>query len=194
VKYKIGTRVYIDGYVVGTVVYLIVDPRSRQVTHLVVAQPEARIYKVVPLEIIAIHSRWGIVLAENTTWDDMPDFDPHHFQGVNDESYVLMPMRYLHPVYYYPAPEKMQDPSNRSDAGQNVSNADVQQGAPVLDRDQRRCGTVIARGENANGELTHMVMSIRTDDGHEAHVPVSWISYTHDGSVHLYVKKALFTG
>ena len=186
-KYRIGTEVFSDGILMGQIQYLIVDPRSCEVTHLVIQKPDAETCKIIALELVEIRTKRALVLCRKVTWSSLPDYQPQYYQPSNGKtSYLRIPMSYLHPLYYYP-PVEQPESSNGNFKQEGVDNSILYQGTQVYDDTEKRLGEVIARGEDAEGNLTHLVIQMVNE--REIHVPLSWILYTSSDNIYLNVSR-----
>ena len=183
-KYRIGTDVLSDGILMGKIQYLIVDPRSCEVTHLVIKTPNTETCKIVALELVEIRTRRAIVLCRKLTWELLPDYQPQYYQSSEGKSsYLRMPLPTLHPLYYYPPVEQPESTDCTEDVDDNM----LHEGVQVYDESEQPLGEVIARGEDAAGNLTHLVIQMVNE--REIHVPLSWIRYTSSENIYLNVSR-----
>jgi hypothetical protein len=186
-KYRIGADVFSDGNLMGQIQYLIVDPRSCEVTHLVVKRKNTETRKIVALNLIEIRTRRAIVLCRELTWASLSDYQPQYYQPSNSTtSYLRMPLPYLHPLYYYPPMEQPESP-NGSFEQEAVDDSILHEGAQVYDDGEQRLGEVVSRGEDTEGNLTHLVIQMLNE--REIHVPLSWILYTSAENIYLNVSR-----
>lgn len=186
-EYRIGTDVFSDGILMGKIQYLIVDPRSCEVTHLVINTPKTETCKIIALELVEIRTRRAIVLRRQMTWASLPDYQPQYYQPSNSKtSYLRMPLPTLHPLYYYPSVEQTESTNGNSEQ-EDVDDRLLFEGTQVYDDAKKPFGEVIARGEDAEGNLTHLVIQMLNE--REIHVPLSWILYTHAENIYLNISR-----
>ena len=190
-NYRIGTNVYVSGHKIGMIKHLVVDPYSQQVTHIVIQNLETDNLKIAPLELIEIQTKNAIILSPKVQWMSLLDYHPHYYEEVNDNPVTVKPMSYLHPLYYsshsfsHPQTQKKEVKDGVS------SNAALQKGAEVYDKYNAPCGTVISRGEDSEGHLTHLVILLLNGQPHEVDVPLRWIAYTLTKGVHLNIQRSV---
>lgn len=184
--YKIGTKVYTDGKLLGSITYLIVAPHSHHTTHLVIKHSAKHTLKIIPLELIDIQTKRAIVLPRNKAWGDLADYDAEFYESINGDSHILVPKPFLHPLYYYPQIE--------IDKVDQLSEYDVSDklktGMSVFDNHAQKCGIVVDWNEDETGQLVSLVIRIHNGDIHEARIPVSWISYTTQQDMYLGVERS----
>ncbi len=191
-KQPIGTQVYIDGTSIGKVIYLIVDPRSRELTHIIVKRANFANAKIISLTAIEINTKRAIILYDDTRWDDLPNFQAEYYEPADGDSYVLMPKVVLHPLYYYPHIEQHRLTDTAQSIAYVLSKEIVHKGMYVFDKNEQQFAEVISRGENADGQLTHVIIKINNGDKREIHVPISWISHLKEKNLYLKINQNKF--
>lgn len=191
-KYPIGTQVYIDSTPIGKITHLIVDPRSREVTHIVIKRPNVTNLKIIPLTAIEINTKRAIVLYQDTTWDNLANYQSEYYEPADEDSYVLMPLDGLHPLYYYPHIEQNLPTNNEQSLNIMLSKDTVHKGIRVFDKNKQQFAEVVSYGENTDGQLTHVIINIKNDDKREIHVPLSWISHLKEEKMYLKINQNTF--
>lgn len=103
-QFKNDTSVFTaDGQEVGQIDRVVLDPRTKEVTHVVIREGLLLTTdKVVPLDLIAKADEDHIILQTETV-EALPDFEEHHFITLDGEE---LPPSYLPehaaPMYWYP--------------------------------------------------------------------------------------------
>lgn len=183
--YKIGTRVYIEGSLLGAIAYLIVAPHFHQITHLIVEQSVPSTLKIIPLELIDIQTKRAIVLTPDTMRNDLLDFNADFYESINGNLHILMPKSYLHPLYYYPQIDIGDIDSMSTDGIDNKLNI----GMSVYDSNAQKCGFIVEWNEDETGQFVSLVIRIPHDE-RDVTIPTSWISHTKVQEVYLDIERS----
>jgi uncharacterized protein YrrD len=191
---------------VGHLDRVVIDPKSHEVTHLVVSQ--GLIFgnaKVVPLDMVASAGEEQVVLKEDKQRvESLPNFNQDRFISLNEMEVGRQRRSWGHsapPVYSYPAagvpanwyrpiPEQ---PTNL-DVERNVptDTVAIKEGARVLAEDGKRVGNVeqVFTYEDS-GEITHLLISQGLLLQERKLVPVDWVNVLGENEVRLVVTSAL---
>jgi len=176
-EYTEGTPVISsDGNELGTVERLVVRPRDKEISHLVLSKgllfPEER---VVPASFVATASSAVVTLHQDVELDDLPLFEETHFLELDGDSArrsfptaVAAPLIWAYPAVgsaipastysrYMASPQAMPEVRRNTPDG-TVS---VQIGAPIRTSDDEEVGTVTRVTTNDEGDL----ISVEVDPG-----------------------------
>lgn len=172
----------------GKIDQFVIDPSTREVTHLVVRKglffPDDR---VVPASLVNRIENGDAILAADVDLEALPPFEVHHYVPVDadtraqfDESLGEASMwRYpvvgmgMYPAYpWYPTT----DPALSSVTERNVppSGVVVNDGTTVQSRSGEEIGHVTEVTVDENGELSHLVVDLGFLSGHRV-LPAHWI-------------------
>ncbi len=206
-----GAGVYTKtGDKVGGVDRVVIDPESREITHIVVRKgtilPKD---KVVPTEMIDSADEDRVVLyAAGGDLDDLPDFEEEHFVPAGNEfitgrGRAGAPM----PLYWYPPlagtsyaggvyPRLEMDPgfAGRGRTVRNIPEDTVplKEGAKVLAVDDESVGN-IERIFTSDDRVTHFIVSSGMISKTRKVVPVSWVNEIGEDEVYLNVGSELIS-
>lgn len=184
-EYTIGNTVYIDGTLIGTIACIIITPLSKEVTHIVIKQLSKSDMKIVPLELIDLHTKKAIVLKGDVAWEDLLNFQAEYYETVKGIEYKLRPKSYLHPLYYsYPEPQIQitEIESSQPESGKDGLNRAML----VFDKNDQRCGMVVNWEKDIKENSTYAVIQLDNND-EEIQIPTRWISHTEEQELHLLV-------
>lgn len=104
-QFKNNTEVFTsDGQTTGRIDRVVIDPRSKQVTHVVIRK--GLLFaddKVVPIEQIAEARENRVMLRKDIDFDSLPDFEERHFITLDGEELpTTYSTEYAQPLYLYP--------------------------------------------------------------------------------------------
>jgi uncharacterized protein YrrD len=191
---------------VGHLDRVVVDPKSQEVTHLIVKR--GLLFgndKVVPLDMVASAGEEQVVLKEDEQRvESLPNFNQERFVSLNEMETGRQRRSWGHsapPVYSYPAagvpanwyrpiPEQ---PTNL-DVERNVpmDTVAIKEGARVLAEDGKRVGNVEqVFTHEGSGKITHILISQGLLLNEEKLVPVDWLNVLGEDEVRLVVTPAL---
>jgi sporulation protein YlmC with PRC-barrel domain len=195
-----------DDEEVGQLERVVIDPRSQEITHLIVKRGLlAGNDKVVPLGLVASAGEERIVLREGKQhFEALPDFLEEGYVPLNESEAGRQKRSWGHsapPVYSYPAagvpanwfrslPE--QPPSVHLQRNIPPETVPIQKGARVVDEDGKRVGNVeqVFTHEDSS-EITHILISQGLLLQERKLVPVDWVNVLGEDEVRLVVTPAL---
>jgi uncharacterized protein YrrD len=200
---KEGTSVYApDGREVGKINRFVLDPATKQITHIVVQKgwllPED---KVVQIEMIRSAAEDRVELNELVKdYNELPPFEETHFVSADEEEeygesasrgigyYWYPPMGYVGspfgPTYYNPPLEKQQNiPENT---------VPLKEGADVISADEKHVGDLerLIIDSDTN-KITHFVISQGLLLKERKLVPAQWVRSVEEDKVYLTVSARL---
>lgn len=194
-----------QGQNAGRIERVVIDPRTKEVTHVVVRKGTLFTGdKVVPIELIASATEGGIVLRDNAgDLQALPDFeDEQYVQAQIDAAAVLHSMGYLPAFYWYPPfePGRMGNLSDQPQATliteteRNIPEGAVamKEGAKVISADDKHVGDVeqVLTDPQAD-RATHFLISKGVLLKEKKIVPVRWVNDINENEVHLAVGSSL---
>ena len=202
-----GANVYTaNDHQVGQVDRVVIDPKTHQVTHLIV---QKGIFftedKVVPIDLIADADQDRVTLREHAgKLQDLPDFEEQHFVNVGEDEADQTPTPVYHapPLYWYPAfgaPSVgyfagYPYPASAVETEQNIPDHTValKDGAEVISADGEQVGKVarVLVDPQAN-RATHLLISKGLLFKENKLVPMNWVRTVEEEQVHLAVRSRL---
>jgi uncharacterized protein YrrD len=210
-QFKEGTYVVTaDGKEVGNVDRVVIDPGTKQVTHLVIRQGLLITQdKVLPIDLIDTATREQVTLkprADNLP--ELPDFEETHYVTIDeDEARAGSPpaVDYASPLYWYPplgatrwgypapgypAQPSYAEPVVETETELNIPEGTValKEGAKVYSADGEQVGNIerIFTSPNTN-QATHLLISQGLILKNKKLVPMSWASTVGEDEVYLMV-------
>ncbi len=201
---KEKTDVYAaDGDRVGAVDRVVMDPLTRDLSHIVVRKgiffPED---KVIPVTGIATATEDRINLVPALDPDALPPFEEQHYlpwkaedEGGWDIDPSTVPLVYYGPyATLTPAfPSMARTVTERNIPERAIA---LQTGAPVMDRNNEEMGRFDQLITTESGVVTHLVIAL--DESVDAGkgtmrraVPISWVDFATEGKVKLSVSSGL---
>lgn len=198
--YKQGSSVYADnGDDVGTVDRVVMDPRTNEVTYLVVRKGVLFTEdKVLPISLVASSNDDGVILKANAgNLDELPVYEETYYvplddadpAGRVDASTDVRPL-YMYPpvggpLTYVPAGY---NPGFVAQTTTNIPEGDVaiRNGANIISQDDQHVGDV-SEVKTSGDKATHLVISQGLLFKSHKLIPVDWISEVDDNEVHLAV-------
>lgn len=195
-----------EGEKVGTVNRVVIDPRTNEVTHLVVEKGFLfTTDKVIPVDAVDSEIDDKLVLSQGTPdYSDYPDYEettyvPLYNQGPDTgEASLTMPS----PVFWYPPVGSVSRYENggmffpfKAESDTNIPEGTValQEGAEVLDSGGDLIGKVSRIFTyQETGVMTHFLL-VRGGllDKHRVVVPVDWVREIGEDSVRLAVPEVV---
>jgi uncharacterized protein YrrD len=190
----------VDGKDVGHIDRVVLDPRTKEVTHVVVRKGFLFTEdKVVPVDLIGAATEDHVTLREDAgDLERLPDFEERHFVMPGRDEWAQDPerMHYAQPMYWYPptiplAPYLAQPvPVYKVETDENIPPGTValKEGAKVVSADDKHVGNVerILTDPQADW-VTHFVISQGLLLKEKKLVPTSWVSLIEEDEVHLAV-------
>ncbi len=199
---KQGTGVFTaQDQQVGHVDRVVLDPRTKEVTDIVVRKGLILTEdKVVPISLIASATEDRVTLRENAgDLDKLPYFEETHYVGVDErESPWNSPQPGYPPPLYWTPPigGSPTDYPNYdllpyiAQVKQNIPEGTValKDGAKIISADGKHVGDVerVLTGPLVD-RATHLVMSQGLMHKNRKLIPTTWVSTVEEGKVHLAV-------
>jgi len=199
-KFKQGAPVYTDsGDDVGTVDRVVIDPRTNEVTYLVIRKGMVFTEdKVVPVSLIASAKDDGLVLRNNAgKLDELPAFEETYYVPVEEaepavraEAKTEAPSLYMYPplggpLTYTPAGY---NPGFIAETSANIPENDVavKNGANIISQDGHHVGDVaeIVTDSKSN-RATHLVISQGLFFKSHKLIPMDWVREVDENEVHV---------
>jgi uncharacterized protein YrrD len=190
---------------VGRIERVVIDPRSKDVTHIVVRKGRLSAqHKVVPIHLIAATTEAFITLrGEAGDLQSLPDFEEAHYIAAGENSASPdQPPGYgsaLHgsvPIQGSPIDYLAERPrlARIVQVSQNIPERTValKQGASVISADDRRVGHVEQVLVDPQADLaTHLSISTGLLLKETRIIPVQWVTLISENEVHLAIRSRL---
>lgn len=194
---KQGANVYTEtGDRVGEISRVVMDPRSKEVTHLVVSKGFIlKEDKVVPISLISSATPDNIRLRLDAgDLDALPNFEEKYY--VTASEYEARAEGYLPTLYWYPPAGILQTGDYRpappaiTQVERNIPEESValQEGAKVIAADDKDVGHVErVMTDVGTDRMTFFVVEKGLLNKEHKLIPSQWISQVSDDEVHLAV-------
>lgn len=207
-QFKDGTNVYTaDGDQVGRIDRVVIDPRTNEVSHVVVRKGFLFTEdKVVPLDLIAGATEDMVTLREDAgDLESLPPYEEMHYVLLNEEDRPDVYGRgYARPAYWYPPfgatwyggaayPYYYPSEANYTTrTEQNIPEGTVglKEGARVMSADGDHVGN-IERIFTVDDHATHLLISQGLIFKEKKIIPVSWITLITEDEVNLSVRTSV---
>jgi uncharacterized protein YrrD len=204
-QFKDGTGVYaFDGQHVGHVDRVVLNPQTKEVTHLVVRKGFLFTEdKIVPLNLIASATEDRVSLCEDAgELDALPPFEETHYIPLDraDLRNVAYPIGTAAALYWYPPMGgSMSNPSglgstylppSRTEIDQNIPEGTValKEGARVFDDGNQHVGNVTRVFTESPGDrVTFVLISEGVVFKEKKLIPVAWIREIQEEEIFLNV-------
>jgi uncharacterized protein YrrD len=208
-EFKQGANVYTsDGQKAGRLDRVVIDPMSKEVTHLVVTRGFLfRHDKVIPTDWVKSAAEDRVELSETEeSLEAAPEFTERHFVYAEEPRADRPPAEGPSPLYWYPPVGTdwwgyaghvrrlgffSHGTPRYTITSEHPLPADavpVKEGAPVISSDNRRVGYVERiYAEPEEGRVTHIVVSDGPLLSEKKVIPSFWISRVEQDQVHLAV-------
>lgn len=209
-QFKEGTEIFTQkGEAVGKVSRVVIDPNTKEITHLIVEKglffPDDR---VVPAGQIQSATEDRVVLKDEISLQDLPPFEVTHFVGAESETpgtaagypaSGFVPAFYWYPPMGYPGyvgyPVPAYGPGfAQTETERNIPDDTVplKDGAEVVSRDGRPVGSVEQVIADPNTmKTTHFVISQGLLFKDRKMIPVHWLDSVDEEHVYLSVESGL---
>jgi uncharacterized protein YrrD len=206
-KFKEGTKVFTaDGQQVGNISRVVLDPHTKEVTHVVVNKGFLFTQeKVVPISLIGAATDERVTLRDDAgDLQSLPDFVETHYVLVEEENTASREDEHATSLYWYPPVGMMWRqpggylgdttyfgypiPSYVIETERNIPTDTVplKEGAKVISSDGTHVGNVEAiLTEPKGNRATHLVLSQGLIFKEKKLVPTVWISEVKADEVHL---------
>jgi uncharacterized protein YrrD len=206
-----GAHVYTaNNEKLGHVDRVVIDPHSKQVTHLVVRKGFLlKTDKVVPIDWVGAAEGDHVSLTSGATaLDDLPNFEETHYIRADDSEPQTVPsgaptlLLYPPAMGVYPGPGISAVPVagrvryvKTIDENIPENTVALKEGAKVLSADGGHIGNVerlILNGDTK--EVTHLLVKAGIVTKTHKAIPADWIGEVYDQEVHLVVDSKLLAG
>lgn len=201
-----------EGDKVGSIEQVVVDPRTEEVTHVIVKQGFFFTEdKVLPTDLIATATDEQVTLKEGVEdLETMPKFEETEYieavvpSDVAPPAAAALQTQAAWPLYYLPPDEpgkrliprwfEIQKPKYVRRTERNVLEGAVvlEENAKVMSADHEHVGDVAEVFTNAEDDrISHVLISRGLLFKQERCVPVSWIDRVGEETIHLAVESSL---
>jgi uncharacterized protein YrrD len=202
-QFKEGSRVYTaDGKDVGRIDKVVMNPQTKELTHLVVRKGFLFTEdKVLPLSLVASANEDGLMLqAEAGNLDKLPAFEETHYIALDEvergeSDYADNSVLYWLPPYdslgypsIYPYP-----PPYTATTTQNIPENSVvlEEGTEVYSSNKELLGRVERILTDFPSEIaTYFVLTLGQLGSEKKLVPMTWVKQINDGKLYLSVGKS----
>ena len=205
-QFKKGAEVFSgEGEKIGTLNRVVIDPRTREVSSLIVGKGTLfRTDKVIPITLVDLDSEDRIVLKKTNqdVLEDFPDFETAHYipldepdnpyHEVIEASYWYPP---IHPGWAignfagHPLPKYVL----KTDQDIPEGTVALEEGAKVISRNGEHVGNVEeVITESQDNRVTHFVISEGFLLKERKLVPAVWVAKVAEDEIHLSVESSLF--
>jgi len=202
-QFKENATVYtLDDKKVGEVERVVLDPQTKEITHLVVRKGFLFTEdKVVPIDMVNSTAEDRITLKRTDGLDSLPDFEEEQYVKVTSVEPAYPYKRgYVRPYYWYPAPGFAwwgtqpypieARPDYVAESWRNIPEGTValKEGAEVITVDHEHVGDVERIFANPKQErATHLLISQGLFLKQKKVVPTTWINQVGEDRVYLSV-------
>lgn len=211
-KYTAGMSVFgNDGQKIGRVKHVVIQPETREVTHLVIERGFLFTEeKLLPIRWVERTEESGVILsADKTDFDDLPSYiDTHYIAAEDVENASIDAVMVEEPAYYYygvpgylPAyyPTAMignVEPYYAVAEQENIPENTValKIGAAVISRDGETVGNLDEVFTTPHDHVTHFVLSQGLLFTTRKIIPTQWIGRVETDKVHLRVSADYLQG
>lgn len=206
-QFKEGAQVFTsDGNEVGDIDRVVLDPATKEVTHLVVR--EGFLFtqdKVVPVDLVRSATEERVVLKAVDDLESLPDFEETYYvQADEAEQDVTYSPGYVRPYYWYPPPHitwwgatpygVYPAPPYVVEVRRNIPEGTVplKEGANVITVDDEHVGDIErVYADPTRDRATHLLISQGLLLKERKIIPTSWIMRVRENEVHLGVRSGL---
>ena len=205
-QFKKGAEVFSgEGEKIGTLNRVVIDPRTREVSSLVVGKGILfRTDKVIPTSLVDLDMEDRIVLKKTNQdiLEDFPDFETAHYVHLDESDnpyYESVDASYWYPPVQpgwalssypeYPLPESVLKTEQDIPEGTVA----LQEGAKVISRDGEHVGNIEqVITESQEKRVSHFVVSEGLLLKERKLVPAVWVTDVAEDEIHLSVESSLF--
>lgn len=206
-EFKKDTDVFtVDDKQVGQVDRVVLDPRTKEVTHIIVRKGWFFTEdKVVPVEMIAEATEAKVRLRSDiSNLEALPDFEETHYIAIDEAELARSsrPVTYASPLYWYPPALPLGGypyatypgypiPPYVTEVEQHIPEGTValKEGAKVVAADGEHVGNIEELvTDSSTGRVTHVVISQGLLLKERKLVPSNWIDTVDEDEVHLGVR------
>lgn len=176
---------------VGHVGRVVIDPRTKKVTHLVVRKGFLFTEdKLIPMDYVGDANEERVTLRDDVggNMDNFPNFEDRQYIPLGADEYAV---DYAAPMYWYPpygASAWINMPTYTVNVEQNIPEGTIalNEGANVITEDDQHVGDVErVMTDNETNTVTHLVISQGLFFKEEKLIPISWVIHAKDNRVRL---------
>jgi len=208
-QFKDGASVYTnDGERVGSIERVVIEPKSKEVTHLIVEKGFLFTEdKVVPMSLVGPATEDKVTLRKGAgDLEKLPNFEESYYVSTETDPAAHPPNQMIPgigSIYWYP-PVGLKRNSGIFDSGtaatyieetiQNIppDTVALKEGARVITLDKKHVGDIEEIFTDvAEDKFTHILISQGLFLKEKKLVPVTWIGNIKEGEVHLLVSSQL---
>lgn len=190
-----------QGESVGHIDRVVLDPQTKEVTHLVVEKGFLfKEDKVVPISLVGPATEDQVTLrADAVDLEELPDFEESHYVPAGNQDTPPEPVGWVPPLYMYPPVGAAPAATPYVDVGGtryvttrelNIPEGTValEDGAKVIGCNGEHIGNIeTILTEPYENRATHLVIAEGLILKEKRLVPTSWVSHVFEDSVHLAV-------
>jgi uncharacterized protein YrrD len=205
-QFKKGAEVFSgEGEKIGTLNRVVIDPRTREVSSLVVEKGILfRTDKVIPITLVDLDIEDRIILKKTNQdiLEDFPDFETAHYVPLDEPdnpSYEAVEASYWYPPIHpgwamsnyvgHPLPNFVL----KTDQDIPEGTVALEEGAKVISRDGEHIGNVEqVITESQENRVSHFVISEGFFLKERKLVPAVWVTDVAEDEIHLSVESSLF--
>ena len=205
-QFKKGAEVFSgQGEEIGTLNRVVIDPRTREVSNLVVGKGILfRTDKVIPITLVDLEIEDRIVLKKTNQdiLEDFPDFETAHYVPLAESDnpyYEAVEASFWYPPVHpglamgnyvgQPMPEFVL----KTDQDIPEGTVALEEGAKVISRDGKHVGNVEqVITESQENRVSHFVISEGFLLKERKLVPAVWVTKVTEDEIHLSVESSLF--
>ena len=205
-RFKKGAEVFSgEGEKIGTLDLIVIDPRTREVSNLVVEKGFLfKTDKVIPITLVDLDIEDRIILKKTNQdiLEDFPDFETSYYVPLDqpdnpfeidiEASYLYPP---LHPglttggYIGYPRPQYVL----KTDQDIPEGTVALEEGAKLISRDGKHVGNVEEIFTDSQDQrVTHLVVSEGFLLKEHKLIPAAWIENVTEDEIHLSVNAGVF--
>lgn len=205
-QFKKGAEVFSGvGEKIGTLDRVVIDPRTREVSNLVVGKGILfRTDKVIPIALVDLDIEDRIVLKKTNQdiLEDFPDFETVHYVPLDETDNPYQDG--IEASYWYPPVNPGLAMSNhvgysipefvlKTEKDIPEGTVALEEGAKVISRDGKHVGNVEqVITESQGNRVTHLVISEGFLLKERKLVPAVWVEKVAEDEIHLSVESGLF--
>jgi uncharacterized protein YrrD len=203
-KFKEGADVFThDGKRIGSIDRVVLDPETKEVTHLVVREGFLLTTdKVIPLSLVGPATEERVTLREDAAdVEALPDFEEAHYIPAGEADTPEAPLPVYARTYYWYPPASYNWGSGtgygypippyvvRTERHIPEGTVALEEGAKVLSRDGHHLGNVEEiLTDPEQDRATHLVISRGVLLKERKLIPTTWVSLVLEDEVHLHVR------
>lgn len=203
-QFKRDAQVYTsDGHVVGHIDRVVLNPKTKEVTHVVVRKGILFTEdKLVPLSLIASATKNRVTLRPNAgDLNALPLFEETHYIPLDEAEAkaAAYPPDLAMPLYWYGSlggtwAGYIPQPAYRAETEQNIpdNTIAVKEGAKVFSADDKHVGSVErVFTDSMTDRATYLVIAHGTILKEKKSIPMSWVRTVTEDEVHLNVGESV---